>query len=194
MNIPLTLRLIKGSKLTFAELDQNFINLRSAINTKITTPTNPSPGDTLVWNGTEWVADGESTFTLSLDANQLKTLNSNPILQNILPSGGCISSEMFIRFNTGTQEFNFPGNILLSFGTTSKVISVATVNNLVTIAASKVGTTALFIKVDWTKDVDIANGLIPDGRTFMFKALVGDATLGDSTVDIVVKYRTIEFD
>lgn len=32
MPIPLTLRLVKGSKLTFGELDQNFINLRNAIN------------------------------------------------------------------------------------------------------------------------------------------------------------------
>jgi hypothetical protein len=32
ISIPLTLRLLKGSKLTFAELDQNFINLRNAIN------------------------------------------------------------------------------------------------------------------------------------------------------------------
>jgi hypothetical protein len=31
MNIPLTLRLVKGSKLTFAELDTNFVNLRNAI-------------------------------------------------------------------------------------------------------------------------------------------------------------------
>jgi hypothetical protein len=31
-NCPLTLRLVKGSKLTFAELDQNFISLRNCIN------------------------------------------------------------------------------------------------------------------------------------------------------------------
>ncbi len=30
-NIPLTLRLVKGNKLTFSELDQNFINLRNSI-------------------------------------------------------------------------------------------------------------------------------------------------------------------
>jgi hypothetical protein len=33
MAIPLTLRLVKGSKLTFAELDNNFVQLRNAIGT-----------------------------------------------------------------------------------------------------------------------------------------------------------------
>ena len=45
MSIPLTLRLVKGSKLTFAELDQNFISLRNAINTAI-------GSDTFVTGGT----------------------------------------------------------------------------------------------------------------------------------------------
>jgi hypothetical protein len=136
----------------------------------------------------------ESSFTLSLDANELKSLNSNPIQENILPLGNCISSEVFIRFNTGSEEFNFPSNILISFGTTSTIIQPTLVNNLVSIASSKSGVTNLYIKLDWTNALDPANGLIPDGSTFMLKALSGDATLGDSTVDIVVKYRTIEFD
>ena len=43
--IPLTLRLVKGSKLTFAELDQNFINLRNAVNSV-------NNSDTFVTGGT----------------------------------------------------------------------------------------------------------------------------------------------
>ena len=45
MAIPLTLRTIKGSKLTFNELDSNFLALRNAINTT-------SSSDTFVTGGT----------------------------------------------------------------------------------------------------------------------------------------------
>jgi len=52
--IPLTLRLLKGSKLTFSELDQNFIQLRNAIN-------NISNTNTFVTGGTY------NNLTTSLD-------------------------------------------------------------------------------------------------------------------------------
>ena len=36
------------------------------VNGKIDAPTNPSPGDALVWNGTEWVAGNSADFTYQL--------------------------------------------------------------------------------------------------------------------------------
>ena len=56
MSIPLTLRLVKGSKLTFAELDQNFVTLRNAINSV-------SASDTFVTGGTYNPATVELNFT-----------------------------------------------------------------------------------------------------------------------------------
>ena len=45
MSIPLTLRTIKGSKLTFNELDSNFLALANAINSAVAS-------DTFVTGGT----------------------------------------------------------------------------------------------------------------------------------------------
>jgi len=58
ITIPLTLRLVKGSKLTFLELDQNFISLRNAINTSINS-------DTFVTGGTY----NQSTVNLDFVGN-----------------------------------------------------------------------------------------------------------------------------
>lgn len=58
ISIPLTLRLSKGSKLTFAELDQNFINLKNAINSV-------NNSDTYVTGGTY----NPSTVTLDFSGN-----------------------------------------------------------------------------------------------------------------------------
>ena len=58
ITIPLTLRLVKGSKLTFLELDQNFLSLRNAINTTISS-------DTFVTGGTY----NQSTVNLDFVGN-----------------------------------------------------------------------------------------------------------------------------
>ena len=72
MSIPLTLRTIKGSKLTFNELDSNFLALRNAINSAVAS-------DTFVTGGTYNPATVELDFTgvagfnpFSVDVSALK--------------------------------------------------------------------------------------------------------------------------
>ncbi len=72
MSIPLTLRLVKGSKLTFAELDQNFVTLRNAINSV-------SASDTFVTG----VTYTQSASTLTLTRNDGVSLSTT-----IVSSGG----------------------------------------------------------------------------------------------------------
>ena len=74
--IPLTLRLVKGSKLTFGELDQNFINLRNAINSV-------SNSDTFVTGGTYNPAtvklEPDWSLIFALAASEILILNVFPL-------------------------------------------------------------------------------------------------------------------
>jgi hypothetical protein len=47
-----TLRSVKGTPLTNAEVDANFSNLNTD---KIEVTGSPANGQTIVWNGTQWV-------------------------------------------------------------------------------------------------------------------------------------------
>jgi len=89
--IPLTLRLVKGSKLTFGELDQNFINLRNAINSV-------SASDTFVTGGTY----NNLTDTITLDRNDGVNINITGVTDTFITGG---------TFNPSTIALDFNGNI-----------------------------------------------------------------------------------
>ncbi len=69
MSIPLTLRTIKGSKLTFNELDSNFLALRSAI-------LSVEASDTFVTGGTY----NDSTDTITLTRNDAVTIDITGVI------------------------------------------------------------------------------------------------------------------
>jgi len=94
MSIPLTLRTIKGSKLTFNELDSNFLALRSAINSAISS-------DTFV-TGVNYT---QSASTLTLTRNDGVNLSTT-----IISTSG---SDTFVTggtYNPATIELDFVGN------------------------------------------------------------------------------------
>ncbi len=123
--IPLILRLVKGSKLTFAELDQNFLSLRNAINTV-------SSSDTFVTGGTY----NQSTVNLDFTGNG----GFNPFSVNVqgltdtYVSGGVYSASTgCVTFST-TSGYTFDvcgfltGSTIWTNGS-SGIYSLKTVND-----------------------------------------------------------------
>jgi hypothetical protein len=98
MAIPLTLRLVKGSKLTFAELDQNFISLRNAINTA-------TGSDTFVTGGTYNPATVELNFTGNGGFNPFNVDVSN--LLDTYVSGGVYDPTTGCATFTTTSGYTF---------------------------------------------------------------------------------------
>ena len=96
MSIPLTLRLVKGSKLTFTELDQNFISLRNAINTA-------TSSDTFVTGGTYNPSTTSLDFVGNSDFNPF-SVNVSGLIDTFVsggtynPTTGCVT---FVT-NSGT--------------------------------------------------------------------------------------------
>ena len=89
MSIPLTLRLVKGSKLTFTELDQNFISLRNAINTA-------TSSDTFVTGGTYNPSTTSLDFVGNSDFNPF-SVNVSGLIDTFVsggtynPTTGCVT-------------------------------------------------------------------------------------------------------
>ena len=79
MAIPLTLRTIKGSKLTFNELDSNFLALRNAINTT-------SSSDTFVTGGTYNPSTTSLDFVGNSDFNPF-SVNVSGLLDTFVSGG-----------------------------------------------------------------------------------------------------------
>ena len=89
MAIPLTLRVIKGSKLTFGELDGNFVSLRNAIESV-------SNSDTFVTGGTYNPSTLELEFTgndgfnpFNVDVSKLLDTYVNSGVYD--PGTGCVT-------------------------------------------------------------------------------------------------------
>jgi hypothetical protein len=127
MNIPLTLRLIKGSKLTFAELDTNFVSLKNAIHTVNNNLNNylPLTGGTLTGSLSATTYFGDGSNLSGID--------------NFYVTGG--------TYNSGTQEIDFVGN---SSATTFNVDVSALLDdtNSFTTGATLSGNTIVFDRND----------------------------------------------
>ena len=114
MAIPLTLRTIKGSKLTFNELDSNFLALRNAINTT-------SSSDTFVTGGTYNPSTTSLDFVGNIDFNPF-SVNVSGLLDTFVsggtynPTTGCVT----FTTNSGTT-FDVCGFLTGATGTAEVV-------------------------------------------------------------------------
>jgi hypothetical protein len=81
--MPLITRTAKGSKLTTQEMDDNLTYLESG---SLHSIENPEIGDTLVWNGTDWVADSGLLYKeVEIPASEILTWTSLFNRKELLP-------------------------------------------------------------------------------------------------------------
>jgi hypothetical protein len=115
--MPLITRTAKGSKLTIQEMDGNLTYLESG---SLHAIQNPSIGDSVVWNGTDWVAGSEGLeYSTLIDSEIFKTIGSNPyVVTDLPPIPGFYYSINKVEFITefkGQSEYNFTTSQLFIF-------------------------------------------------------------------------------
>jgi hypothetical protein len=155
-NCPLTLRTVKGSKLTFNELDGNFLSLQNCINI-VENNLNNLVNNTLnnrwhvPYGTTVTVNDGFQSFVYGdlyveglielLGDSQLVVLNGDIILSGGTISGTGVSYVIDIpeydsyvtggTYNNSTQAIDFSGNL----GFPSFSVDVSTLSNDITVVS-----------------------------------------------------------
>jgi hypothetical protein len=155
------------------------------VNTKITAPENPQTGDSVVWNGTDWVANNEwEEITLVVAGIDLQTCFSAPIdFSGNLPALDIttqyLDTEIYAHVEVGTIDFDFSQNLIISIGNSSIDVAASFVNNLASFPIP-------FLPF---KVVGTYPGGSPNPIGGSISTTVSDATQGDSNLVLNIRYR-----